>query len=192
MVNRNIQAKDRKRKNRGKSRRHSHAKINTGTSYMNYDSGPVKEEIKLYHQRTGNSLFRDRQGSIHVNQTQTAEFRAYWESRFPSMKYSAREIKERGLPDEYRIIRTNPIPRGEALRKMEEIMKETDMTMHYRFKRGPSLNVDIFFNAKKTKFYAVETDLDRHWIRTSEIYGYAEIIRNQYPKLMWKHIVKTE
>lgn len=192
MVNRSVQAKDFKRKNRGKSKRRAKKVLNTGSNYMNYSSGPVKDEIKLYHQRTGNSIYRDRKGSIHVNQTQTAEFLAFWEARFPSMKYSKRELKERGLPDEYGIITANLVPRGEALRKQAEIMKETDMTMHYRFKRGPALNVDIFFNAKRTKFYAVETDLDRHRIRTSEIYGYAEIIKAQYPNLMWKHIVKLE
>jgi hypothetical protein len=192
MVNRAIQAKDHKRKMRGKSKRHSKKVVNTGTNYMNYSSGPNKEEMGLMKARTGNTIFRDRNGSIHVNRSLAPDVIAFWESVYPSMKYSRKELKERGLPDEYGMICNNPVPRGEALRRADELklLEGQNMSLRYRHKAGPTYNLDIFFNAQRNKFYILETDLDRRRIRKSNVYPNKEMLLTLFPKhISWESVI---
>lgn len=181
MVNRTMQAKDLKRKRRGRHKIRSLKTVNSGPNYINTNSGPNREEMSLLKARTGNTLFRDRHGSINVNRSLHPDTIAFWEARYPSMKYSKRELKERGLPDEYGIRVNNPIPRGEALRRADELLAASDITMHYREKKGDTYNLDIFFNAKKTKWFVLETDLDRRRIRKSGIYPSREVIKALLP-----------
>lgn len=182
MVNRTIQQKTDKKNRRGKSRRWGKKSSMGSPQYINSTvSSPNKEGMAILQAATGNTLHRNRAGSIFVNRSLHPDTIAFWEARYPSMKYSKREIKERGLPDEYGIIKNNPVPRGEALRRADELLKETDITMHYREKKGYSYNLDIFFNAKKTKWFVLETDLDRGRIRKSGIYPSREVIKALLP-----------
>ncbi len=176
--------KMRRNKMRGKSKPHARAVVNGSnqTEFMRLPQLPNKDIVKQYQEGTGNTLFRDRNGSIHIRNHRTPEMIAFWEARYPSMKYSKREMKERGMPDEYGIIRNNPVPRGEALRRADELVAASDITMHYRLVQSYSINVDLFFNAKKTKFYLLETNLDLRVIRKSATYNYPELIKQAYRK----------
>lgn len=181
--------RQRVRRPKGRQPRHGKLSVN-GTStqqFVKTSFGPNREITKQYHESTGNTLFRDRAGSIHINQRRTPEMLAFWEARYPTMKYSRRELKERGMPDEYGIITNNPVPRGEALRLADKLLAETDITMHIRIVKGPSVNADLFFNAKKTKWYVLETNLDLRVIRKSGTYPYDTMARAAYisKRIMW-------
>lgn len=182
MVNRSDQAKLRRSAKRGRHSRHSDAKLKmpagtTLNSFINSkSSGPVRAEMELMKARTGNALFRTRAGSIVINHRQTDEFFRYMEARYPTFRYSKTMIKEMGLPDEYGVIRNNPVPRGLVFRKADELLKETDITMHFRLVAKPDHSIDLFFNAAKTKWFALEINRTIGLLRKSAVYSSKESI----------------
>lgn len=178
MASRSMKAAVRRGKNRGRHRRHTLASVNSGT-LMQFYSGPNREEMGLMKNRTGNTLFRNpKTGQIFTsNKHYSPEFQAFWEARYPAMKYSNRELKERGMPDEYGLIRSNPVPRGLAMRRAHDILIEeaASTPLHYRIINTPEISLDIFLNSARTRFFLFELNRVVGTVKRSEIYSQEEI-----------------
>lgn len=173
MANRSLDAKLRKDRMRNKKRVYGTQSINTG-------KGPTAEH------RNAVLLGQGLRGRIDPRE-------AYWNTIFPGLWNSDESMKERNNPSDG-IRRANPVPRGEVLATLDNMMSEVDVKLKYALVNRPSRRVDLFFNIQGTSFFILETDILHGVVRQSHTYVNKHVAETAYKinQVRWKTIVKTD
>ena len=126
----------------------------------------VSKDTFAYRSRSGNRLFRTKNGSPFVVRDLLDE---YFVTKFKAVEYTPEEIVALGQPNQEGWITSNPSPLGEVKKKLLQLMNEPEKWLHFNITKG-TVHTDLFFSPKKDRWFYIELNPTTGLCRRSQIF----------------------